>query len=331
MIIAVDVMGADNGPSEIIKGSVDALEHISCQILLIGNENIIEEELNKLKVDRKRISIKNATEIIDNEDKPVVAIKSKKDSSMVIGLDMLKKKEIDGFVSAGNTGALLAGGLLRTGRIKGIDRPAIATAFPMDNKIGILTDAGANVIVKPINLLEFAVMGSLYGELVLNINNPKVGLVNVGLEETKGTLIVQEAYRLLKQSDLNFVGNIEGREIPKGAVDIIVTDGFTGNIILKLSEGVAKVFSNNIKKVFKKNIFTMIGGLLARNGFNDFKKKMDYTEYGGAPLLGVNGAIVKAHGSSNAKAVMNAIRYTEKYINSGVIEKIQNFVENRSE
>ena len=331
MIIAIDAMGGDHAPKEIVKGAVEALKYIESDIMLIGDENKINNELESMKVDLSRIIIEHTTEVIENEDKPVVAIKRKRGSSMVRGLDLLKKREINGFVSAGNTGALLAGGLLRTGRIRGIDSPAIASVFPMDNKMGILTDAGANAEVKPRNLVEFATMGAYYGELVLGIENPKVGLVNVGAEKGKGTTLVQETYDLLEQSDLNFIGNIEGRDIPFGTADIVVTDGFTGNIILKLTEGVAKSFSNNLKAVFKKNILSMMAGLMVKKGFDDFKKKMDYTEYGGAPLLGVNGAVVKAHGSSNAKATMNAILYTEKYINSGVIEKIQSYVENRSE
>jgi glycerol-3-phosphate acyltransferase PlsX len=331
MIIAIDAMGGDHAPKEIVKGAVESLKYIESDIMLIGDENKINNELESMKVDLSRIIIEHTTEVIENEDKPVVAIKRKRDSSMVRGLDLLKKREINGFVSAGNTGALLAGGLLRTGRIRGIDRPAIASVFPMGDKMGILTDAGANAEVKPRNLVEFATMGAYYGELVLGIDNPKVGLVNVGSEKGKGTTLVQETYDLLEQSNLNFIGNIEGRDIPFGTADIVVTDGFTGNIILKLTEGVAKSFSNNLKAVFKKNILSMMAGLMVKKGFDDFKKKMDYTEYGGAPLLGVNGAVVKAHGSSNAKATMNAILYTEKYINSGVIEKIQNYVENRSE
>jgi glycerol-3-phosphate acyltransferase PlsX len=331
MIIAIDAMGGDHAPQEIVKGAVEALNHIEADIMLIGDETRIMEEMSKYKVNMDRIVVHHTTEIITNEEKPVVAIKRKRDSSMVKGFDMLKKGEIDGFISAGSTGALLAGGLLRTGRIRGIDRPAIATVFPMDDHMGILTDCGANAEVKARNLVEFGIMGSFYGELVLGIDHPRVGLVNVGSEKGKGTPLVQEAYELLEQTDLNFVGNVEGRDIPSGLVDIVVTDGFTGNIILKLTEGIAKTFSNNIKTMFKKNPLTMLAALMVRGGISDFKKKMDYTEYGGAPLLGIKGAVVKAHGSSNGKAMMNAIRYAEKYINSGVIEKIQEYVNNRSE
>lgn len=331
MIIAIDAMGGDHAPGEIVKGAVMALSHIESDLMLIGDEPSIRQELEKLKADEKRIRILHTTEVITNEDKPVAAIKRKRDASMVRGCDLLKQGEIDGFISAGNTGALLAGGLLRTGRIRGIDRPAIATVFPMDTHMGILTDAGANAEVKPRNLVEFAMMGAFYGEAVLGIPNPRIGLVNVGEERGKGTPLVQEAYALLEESGLNFVGNVEGREIPMGAADVVVTDGFTGNIILKLTEGVAHVFNQNIKGLFKKNVLTLLAAVFVKGGIADFKKKMDYTEYGGAPLLGLSGAVVKAHGSSNAKAMMNAIRYAEKYAASGVIEKIQDYVNNRSE
>jgi len=197
--------------------------------------------------------------------------------------------------------------------------------------MGVLTDCGANAEVKPKNLVEFATMASYYGEMVLGIENPRVGLANVGTEKTKGTAVIQEAYALLEKSDLNFIGNVEGRDIPFGVADIVVADGFTGNIILKLTEGVAKTFNNNLKVIFKKNPLTLLAAMIVKSGLNDFKKKMDYTEYGGAPLLGVKGAVIKAHGSSNAKAMRNAIRYAEKYIESGVIEKIEEYVANRGE
>lgn len=331
MIIAIDAMGGDYAPKEVVKGAVEALEYIKSDIMLIGDEERIFEELSQYKFDTNRISINHATEVITNDDKPVIAIKRKKDSSLVKGFDLLKKKEVAGFISAGNTGALLAGGLLRTGRIRGIDRPAIATVFPMDQHMGVLTDCGANAEVKAKNLVEFATMASYYGEKVLGIENPRVGLVNVGTEKTKGTAIIQEAYGLLEESDLNFIGNIEGRDIPFGVADIVVADGFTGNIILKLTEGVAKTFNNNLKVIFKKNPLTLLAAMIVKSGLNDFKKKMDYTEYGGAPLLGVKGAVVKAHGSSNAKAIRNAIKYAEKYIESGVIEKIEEYVASRGE
>jgi len=322
MNIAIDAMGGDHAPQEPVKGAIDALKHIDAHMVLIGDEDQIHQELKKYTYDTSRVSVVHTTEIITGEDKPVVAIKRKKDSSMVVGLLQLKNQEIDGFVSAGNTGALLAGGLLRVGRIKGIDRPALCSVYPTSKGMSILTDAGANADCKPRNLLEFGIMGSLYAQNVLGMNNPRVGLANIGHEEGKGNALVIEAYDLLKEANLNFIGNVEARDIPEGATDIIVCDGFTGNVILKLSEGVVKSFSSMMKKVFMKSPLTKVAALLVKNGLGEMKKNMDYTEYGGAPLLGVKGLVVKAHGSSNAKAFMNAIRYAEKAAASGVVEKI---------
>ena len=322
MKIAIDAMGGDHAPQEPVKGAIDALEHIDAHMVLIGDENQIHQELKKYTYDTSRVSVVHTTEIISGEDKPVQAIKRKKDSSMVVGLLKLKDKELDGFVSAGNTGALLAGGLLRVGRIKGIDRPALCSVYPTSKGMSILTDAGANADCKPRNLLEFGIMGSLYAQNVLGMNNPRVGLANIGHEEGKGNALVIEAFDMLKEANLNFIGNVEARDIPEGATDIIVCDGFTGNIILKLSEGVVKSFSSMMKKVFMKSPLTKVAALLVKNGLGEMKKNMDYTEYGGAPLLGVKGLVVKAHGSSNAKAFMNAIRYAEKAAASGVVEKI---------
>lgn len=242
---------------------------------------------------------------------------------MVVGMKMLKDGELEGLCSAGNTGALLAGGLLKVGRIKGVDRPALCSVYPTSDGIAVLVDAGANADCKPRNLYEFAVMGSIYAERVLGINNPKVGLVNIGVEEGKGNQLVNETFPLLKDSDLNFVGNVEARSIPLGEVDVIVADGFTGNVILKLSEGVAKSFSNLLKGALMKNALTKISALMIKGGLNEFKKKMDYQEYGGAPLLGCNGLVMKAHGSSKSKAFKNAIKYAEKCAINNVVGEIK--------
>lgn len=322
MKIALDAMGGDHAPVETVKGAIDALAHIESTIVLIGDADAIKAELNKYDYDKARVEVVHASEVITGEDKPVKAIKSKKDSSMVIGLEALRKQEYDAFLSAGNTGALLAGGLLKVGRIKGIDRPALCSVYPTRGGMSILADAGANAECKPRNLLEFGIMGSLYAQNVLGIDNPRVALANIGHEEGKGNSLVIEAYGMLKDANMNFIGNVEARDIPAGATDVIVCDGFTGNIILKLSEGVAKSFSSMIKEIFTKSVLTKMAALIVKTGLGDMKKSMDYTEYGGAPLLGVKGLVVKAHGSSNAKAFMNAIRYAEKTAASGVVEKI---------
>lgn len=324
MRIAIDAMGGDFGPIETVKGAVEALKEVSAIMVLIGDEDRIKIELSKYEYDSSRIEVIHTTEIIENEDKPVIAIKRKKDSSMVVGLDKVRIGEVDALISAGNTGALLAGGLLRVGRIKGVDRPALTTVFPTFKGMFVLTDVGANAECKPRNLKEFGIMGSLYARDVLGIDNPKVGLVNIGTEEGKGTPLVIEAYQLLKETKLNFIGNVEARDIPEKVADVLVCDGFTGNVILKLTEGVAKSFMSELKRIFLSSPISKIAAILLKKNLNGIKTKMDYTEYGGAPLLGIKAAVVKAHGSSNAKAFRNAIKYAEKYVSNNIIEKISN-------
>ncbi|SHJ95635.1 phosphate acyltransferase PlsX [Paramaledivibacter caminithermalis] len=323
MRIAIDVMGGDNAPHAIILGSLQALNEIESEILLVGKEEIIKNQLEKNTKDFKRIHIINADEIISNDDKAVQAIRKKKNSSMAVGFDLLRKNEVDAFVSAGNTGALLAGSLLRIGRIKGIDRPALAPIYPTKKGFSILIDAGANADCKPRNLLEFGIMGSIYLENVLNIKTPKVGLVNIGTEEGKGNKLVAQAYELMRNSNLNFYGNLEARNVPDGIVDVIVCDGFVGNVILKLTEGVAMNLASILKDIFTRNFISKIGALILKDGLRDFKSRLDYTEYGGAPLLGVKKPVIKAHGSSNEKAIKNAIKYSEIFIKKGVIKKIE--------
>ncbi|MCT4565040.1 MAG: phosphate acyltransferase PlsX [Maledivibacter sp.] len=323
MKIAIDAMGGDNAPSAIISGSLKALREIKSEIILVGKEEIIKSELEKHTKDFKRIDIVNANEVIINEDKPVQAIRKKKNSSMAVGFDLLRKNEAQSFVSAGNTGALLAGSLLKIGRIKGIDRPALAPIYPTKKGFSLLIDAGANADCKPRNLLEFGIMGSIYLEKVLNIRTPKVGIVNIGTEEGKGNKLVSEAYEVMKNSNLNFYGNLEAREVPDGVVDVIVCDGFVGNVILKLTEGVAMNLTSMLKETFTKNTISKIGAMILKGGLKEFKSKLDYTEYGGAPLLGVKKPVIKAHGSSNDKAIKNAIKYGEIFSSKGVIEKIE--------
>ena len=326
MKIGFDGMGGDHGPKETVKGAVDALAIIKSDIVIYGDIEKIQNELVKYKYDTSRLTVVATTQVIENDDKPVKAIKSKDDASMVVGLKALRKGEIDAFVSAGNTGALLAGGLLKVGRIKGISRPAICTIYPTMHGASVLVDAGANAECKSRNLVEFAYFGSMYADKVLGIKNPKVGLVNIGAEDTKGTPLYIETHQLLKQTDLNFVGNVEARDVPGGVVDVIVADGFTGNIILKLTEGVALQLMGGLKKQIMKNTIGKIGGILLKKNLSDFKRSIDYTEYGGAPLLGINGLVVKAHGSSNAKAFMNAIKYAQIGIDTNLLEEIRNKV-----
>ena len=331
MQIIVDAMGGDHAPQEVIKGSVQAVNDFNIDIILVGKQAIIEKELAAYEYPRERIHIQHADEVITNDEAPTKAIKTKKNSSMVLGVKILKDKKGDAFVSAGNTGALLTGSLLRVGRIKGIDRPALTPILPTDKGCAILVDAGANTNCRPINFLQFGVMGSAYMKKVIGIPAPKVGLVNIGSEEGKGTDLIKDSFVLLKEAPLNFVGNIEAREIPEGSVDVIVCDGFVGNVILKLMEGMGMTFYRNIKSLFTKNLLTYLSALFISSGLKAFKKKMDYTEYGGAPLLGIDGVVVKAHGSSNAKAFYYAIVQAKKFVETGVIEEIREHICRRGE
>lgn len=309
MRIILDGMGGDNAPGEIVKGAVEASKLIEDEIVIVGDGDKIEFQLKKYKYSNEKISVKHASEVIENDDAPVRAVRRKKDSSMVVGLNMVKSGEGDLFISAGNTGALMAGALFNLGRIQGIDRPAIASIYPIlgTKKPSLLVDAGANSECKPSNLLEFAMMGSIYMEKVLGRENPKIGLVNLGVEETKGSTLTKAAFGLLEKSHLNFSGNIEAREVPLGGADVVVCDGFVGNVILKLTEGLAINIVNLLKKKFTENARAKMGAVLLSKKLRSLKEEFDYTEYGGAPILGVKGPVVKMHGSSNANAVKNSI------------------------
>ncbi len=328
MKIIVDGMGGDNAPFEIVKGVVEAAALTEHHIILVGDEARINNELGKHKYKKEQISVVHASEVISNEDAPVKAVRTKQDSSMVKGINMLKRGEADLFISAGNTGAIMAAGLFILGRIQGIDRPAIASTYPILGKGGVtlLVDSGANSECKPNNLLEFAAMGSIYMEKVLNVNNPTVGLVNIGTEETKGTTVLKAAHELLSKSSLRFIGNVEARDIPKGYCDVSVCDGFVGNIILKLTEGLAWSILKLLKNKFTNGIIPKLGALLLSNKLKELKSEFDYSEYGGAPILGVKGAMVKMHGSSSANAVKNTILKGIPYAENNVVQTIQNSV-----
>lgn len=327
MKIIVDGMGGDNAPAAVVEGAILASRETEHHIAIIGKEEIILSELAKHRYDAQKISVINATEVISNDDAPVRAVRSKKDSSIVKGINMVKKGEGDIFISAGSTGALLAGGLFILGRIQGIDRPALASVYPILGGIpSLLVDAGANADCKPNNLLEFGVMGSIYMEKVIGRDNPRVGLVNIGTEAAKGSTLTKAAYDLLEQSHLNFVGNVEAREVPKGACDVIVTDGFTGNVLLKLTEGLAWNILQVIKKKFTDGAKAKLGAALLMNKMKELKSEFDYSEYGGAPILGIRGPIVKMHGSSSANAVKNTILKGIPYVSENVVDTIQNSV-----
>lgn len=328
MKIVLDGMGGDNAPQEIVKGAVEASKSIKAEIFIVGQESKINAELAKYKYNDGKIKVIHAEEIINNDDAPVKAVRTKQNSSMVVAINMVKTGEADLFISAGNTGAIMAGGLFILGRIPGIDRPAIASTYPILGKgVSLLVDSGANSECKPNNLLEFATMGSIYMEKVLNVKSPKVGLVNMGVEETKGTTVLKAAHEMLAKSNtINFTGNIEAREIPHGQCDVIVCDGFVGNVILKLTEGLALSILNLLKQKFTAGTIPKMGALLLSGKMKELKKEFDYSEYGGAPILGVKGAMIKMHGSSNANAVKNTIVKGISYAENQVVQTIQNSV-----
>ena len=333
MKIILDAMGGDNAPEATIKGAVKAIKEIDSEIILVGNEEKINNKVKELygKKDIKeisnRITIHNTTEEITMEDIPTQAIKHKKDSSMVVGFKLLKEGEGDVFVSAGNSGALLTGATLLVGRIKGVDRPAMAPMLPSYKKGVMLVDAGANTNCKPINLLQFAQMANVYLKKIYNIEKPAIGLLNIGTEETKGNDLVKESYKLLKQEadeyGINFVGNIEGRDAFTGKIDAIVTDGFTGNVFLKTTEGLGKLVKRSLTESLKKNLWSKICAAPSLPAIKRFSKTMDYKEYGGALFLGVKKPVVKAHGSSDEKLFYYTIKQAENFAKSGTVDIIK--------
>ena len=330
MRILIDGMGGDNAPDAVVEGAVLAAKETEHEIVLIGDEELLKDRLRKYgsKNPPANISICHASEVITNNEAPALAIRRKKDSSIVKGMTMLRHDEGDLFISAGSTGALLAGGLLIIGRIKGIDRPAICTIYPILGKeASLLCDAGANAECKARNLVDFAIMSSIYMEKVLGREHPTVALVNIGEEEEKGNPLTKEAFELLKQTDLNFKGNIEARDIPKGRADIIVTDGFTGNIVLKLTEGMAWNVFKTMKKKFTDGMHARLGSLLLVDKLKELKKEFDYSEYGGAPILGIRKPVVKMHGSSSSKGVKNTILKAIAFKEQNVIEIIEEHIQ----
>ena len=328
-IVALDAMGGDNAPKEMIKGAVQALEKTDAvQVLLVGKEDVIRAELAQYTYDKARIEIVNATEVIETAEPPVNAIRRKKDSSIVVGMKLVKEGQADAFVSAGSSGAVLVGGQVIVGRIKGVERPPLAPLIPTEKGVSLLVDCGANVDARPSHLVQFAKMGSIYMEHVVGIKNPKVGIVNIGAEEKKGNALVKETFPLLKgEKNINFIGSVEAREIPHGQADVIVCEAFAGNIILKLFEGVGSVLISEIKKGMMGSLRSKIGALLVKPALKKALKSFDSSEYGGAPLLGLNGLVVKTHGSSTAKEICNTIiqcvTFKEQKINEKIKESIQ--------
>ncbi|MEE1281398.1 MAG: phosphate acyltransferase PlsX [Acutalibacteraceae bacterium] len=322
MKIIVDAFGGDNAPLEIIKGCAMAVEEYGVEIILTGNEEIIKSVSTENNIPLNNIEIVHTDVVVSPDDDASVVVKSKKDSSMGLGFQLLAEGKGDAFVSAGNSGALVMGSTLIIKRIKGIKRPAFSPVMPKSQGCFMLIDGGANNEVRPEMLQQFGIMGSIYMNKVMGIENPRVGLANVGTEEHKGTQLQHDAYKLLSQSNLNFVGNVEGRDIPADACEVLVTDGFNGNMILKTYEGVAMELMNKIKSVFSKNIKNKLAAGIIMKDLKILAKEMDYNEYGGAAIMGVNKPVFKAHGSSTAKTLKNAIKLTMQFVEGNVIEEI---------
>lgn len=331
MRFAIDAMGGDHAPKAIVDGAIAAVERLGAdvELMLFGDEEQIGTHLAQYKGDR--IKVVHTSEVIDCDEQPTVAIRKKKDSSMVRALQAVANKEADCFISAGSSGAMLAGATLIVRRIKGVKRPALAPILPTVKGSGVMIlDAGANTDCKASYLQQFAMMGKAYMEKVLAVDNPRIGLLNNGAEAEKGNELTKAAYPLLGELDINFVGNVEPRDVMNGDVDVIVCDGFDGNVLLKCTEGTASAITSMLKAELMSTTRTKLGALFAKPAFGRLKKRMDYTEYGGAPLLGINGGIIKAHGSSNANAIMNAIFQAERLIRTNVTDLIASSVLNCS-
>ena len=327
--VALDAMGGDNAPGELVKGAVDAVNGRSdIKVLLVGQQDVVEKELKQYSYPKEQIEVVHAEEVIETAEPPVNAIRKKKQSSIVVGMNMVKQKEADAFVSAGSSGAILVGGQVIVGRIRGIERPPLAPLIPTEKGVSLLIDCGANVDARASHLVQFAKMGSIYMENVLGIKNPRVAIVNIGAEEEKGNALVKETFPLLKEcSDINFIGSVEARDIPYGVADVIVCEAFAGNIILKLYEGVAGGLMKKVKEGMMSSLRSKIGALLVKPALKKVLKDFDTSNHGGAPLLGLNGLVVKTHGSSKSTEICNSIiqcvTFKEQKINEKIREAIQ--------
>lgn len=323
MRIALDAMGGDYAPATTVDGAVEAVnETDGFSVLLVGNEADLTSELKKRDYPSRQISIKHASQIVEMDESPLSALRRKKDSSVRVAVELVKSGDADTMVSAGNSGVVMATALFVLGKLPGVERPAIAAVMPSLKGLFVLIDAGANVDCNPINLFQFAVMGEAYAKSIFNINNPEVGLLGIGEEDVKGNELTKEAFKLLKDSDINFIGNIEGKDIFKGEADVVVCDGFVGNIALKISEGLAEATSKMLKKEISDSALGKIGYLLMKKVFKNFRKKTHYSEYGGAPLLGISKPCIISHGRSSSTAIKNAIKVAAEYYQKDVPDMI---------
>ena len=331
--VAVDAMGGDTAPAEIVKGAVEAIQaEKKIKVFLVGKEEQVKAELAKYTYPQEQVEVVNATEVIAMAEPPVAAIRSKKDSSIVKGLYMVREGKCDAFVSAGSTGAVLAGGQVIVGRSKGVERPPLAPLIPTEKGASLLIDCGANVDARPSQLVQFAKMGSIYMENVMGIKKPRVGIVNIGAEEEKGNALVKETFPLLKEcSDINFIGSIEARDIPAGAADVVVCEAFVGNVVLKLYEGVGATLISKVKSGMMVNLRSKIGALLVKPALKQTLKAFDLEQYGGAPLLGLKGLVVKTHGSSKAVEIKNTILQCLTFKEQDINGKIQKVISGAAE
>ena len=328
-VVALDAMGGDNAPGAIVQGAVDAVNtNNNVKVMLVGIEDVVRQELSKYDYNEAQIEVVNATEVIETAEPPVMAIRKKKDSSIVVALELVKAGKADAFVSAGSTGAVLVGGQLLIGKIKGVKRAPLAPLLPTEKGVSLLIDCGANVDARPDHLVQFAQMGSLYMRDVVGVENPRVAIVNIGAEEEKGNALVKETMPLLKECEtINFIGSIESRDIPRGDADVIVCEAFVGNVILKLYEGLASTLIGVIKKGLLSTLKSKIGAALALPALKKTLKSFDASEYGGAPLLGLNGLVVKTHGSSTAKEIKNSILQCVSFNEQDITSKIKENIE----
>ncbi|MCX5895301.1 MAG: phosphate acyltransferase PlsX [Proteobacteria bacterium] len=325
--IAVDAMGGDFAPRAVVDGAVNACREYDVEVILTGRENIIRRELKRHSISSLPLTLCKASEVIGMGDNPLDVVRKKKDSSIRVGMELLNDKKADAFVSAGNSGAVVTAALFVLKRIKGIDRPAIATILPTLKGNVILIDAGANNSCKPYHLAQFAIMSSVFSKYMLNCAKPRIGVLSNGEEESKGTDITRDAHALLRKSSLNYIGYIEGKDVFKGTVDIVVCDGFTGNILLKVAEGTAECLSKALKEEIGSSLLSKLGYLLAKKSFSNFKKRFDYSEYGGALLLGITGPVVISHGRSSPYAIKNAIRVAKQFAENKIIHHLTSDLE----
>jgi glycerol-3-phosphate acyltransferase PlsX len=323
MKIAVDAMGGDHGPAVVVEGAVTAVRELGASVVLVGDKAVIEHEMARLRGDSLGIEVRHASQVVTMAETPSHALRRKRDSSLRVAAELVREGDAAAFVSAGNTGAAMAISMFVIGVLPGVDRPAIAAVLPSLRGYTVLLDVGANVGPKPWHLLQFAIMGNAFARDIIGVDTPRVGLLSIGEEEGKGNDLTREAYDQLKTSSLNFVGNVEGRDIYNGSCDVIVTDGFTGNVALKISESLAEMLGSMIKEELTRDVRSKLGAALAMPAFSRFKKRVDYTEMGGAPLLGIDGGAIICHGSSPAKAIKNAVRVAADWARAGLNEHIK--------